>query len=98
MKKHLYLLLAIVALFFNACGPVYVVHQDPPPQPPPQAPPPAEPEPEDVSYQSFYDQLSPYGQWIDDPHYGYVWLPDAGPDFKPYSTNGHWVYTNEGWT
>ena len=43
MKKHLCLLLAIVALFLNACGPVYVVHQDPPPQ----APPPAEPEPED---------------------------------------------------
>ncbi|HEY4063400.1 MAG TPA: DUF6600 domain-containing protein [Puia sp.] len=91
MKKHL-LLLAVMALFLYSCGPVYVVHQDPPPQ----APPPADPE--DVSYQNFYDQLSPYGQWIEDPHYGYVWLPDAGPDFKPYASNGHWVYTDEGWT
>ena len=96
MKKHLYVL-AIAAIALNACGPVYVVHQDPPPAPAPPPPPPQESEPE-VSYQSFYDQLSPYGQWIDDPNYGYVWLPDAGPDFKPYATNGHWVYTEDGWT
>jgi hypothetical protein len=31
------------------------------------------------------------------PDYGYVWMPDAGADFKPYATNGHWVYTDEGW-
>jgi hypothetical protein len=101
MKKHHYYYLASVCLVLNACGPVYVVHQDPPvsaPQPaqPESAPPPAQPE--DVSYQSFYDQLSPYGQWIDDPEYGYIWLPDAGPDFKPYATNGNWIYTDEGWT
>ncbi|MDP4147928.1 MAG: hypothetical protein Q8927_04485 [Bacteroidota bacterium] len=92
MKKHL-LTLTILALLFYACGPVYVVHQDPPPQTAPVA----APDPE-VSYQSFYDQLSPYGQWIDDPNYGYVWMPEAGPGFKPYATNGHWVYTDEGWT
>ncbi len=93
MKQHLYLL-ALVAICFAACGPVYVVHQDPVPAP---APPPQD-NPDDVTYQNFYDQLSPYGQWIEDPDYGYVWLPDAGPDFKPYATNGHWVYTDEGWT
>jgi hypothetical protein len=49
----------------------------------------------DVSYQTFYDELSPYGRWIDYPDYGYVWVPDAGPDFRPYSTNGHWVYTDD---
>jgi len=49
----------------------------------------------DVSYQTFYDDLSPYGQWIDYPNYGYVWVPDAGPDFRPYSTNGHWVWTDD---
>jgi hypothetical protein len=102
MKKHLYIL-AIAALAFalNACGPTYVVQQPAPPQPAPVAdplPPPApEPQPE-ASYQSFYDDLSPYGQWINDPRYGYVWLPEVGPDFKPYATNGHWVYTDEGWT
>jgi len=52
----------------------------------------------DVSLQLFYDQLSPYGQWIDHPQYGYVWLPNAGQDFVPYSTNGHWVMTDDGWT
>jgi hypothetical protein len=52
----------------------------------------------DVSLQLFYDQLSPYGQWIDYPKYGYVWIPDAGQDFVPYSTNGHWVMTDDGWT
>ncbi len=51
-----------------------------------------------VSFQVFYDQLSPYGQWVDYPSYGYVWIPNAGNDFAPYSTDGHWVYTDYGWT
>jgi len=49
----------------------------------------------DVSYQNFYDELSPYGRWIDYPEYGYVWCPDEGPDFRPYSTNGHWVWSDD---
>jgi hypothetical protein len=40
-----------------------------------------------VTYQTFYDELSPYGKWIDYPGYGYVWSP-AEPDFRPYYTNG----------
>lgn len=51
-----------------------------------------------VSFQVFYDQLSPYGQWVDYPNYGYVWIPDAGPDFVPYSSGGHWIMTDYGWT
>jgi hypothetical protein len=51
-----------------------------------------------VSFQVFYDDLSPYGQWVDYPDYGYVWIPDAGPDFFPYLTNGYWGYTEFGWT
>jgi hypothetical protein len=51
-----------------------------------------------VSFQVFYDQLSPYGQWVNYPNYGYVWIPDAGPDFVPYSTGGHWILTDYGWT
>lgn len=47
----------------------------------------------DVTYQDFYDELSPYGRWIENGQHGYVWVPDAGPDFQPYSTNGHWVWT-----
>lgn len=49
----------------------------------------------DISYQDFYDDLSPYGEWIDYPEYGYVWMPNAGADFRPYSTNGHWVWSDD---
>jgi len=51
-----------------------------------------------VSFQIFYDQLSPYGQWVDYSDYGYVWIPDSGSDFVPYSTDGHWILTKYGWT
>jgi hypothetical protein len=51
-----------------------------------------------ISFQVFYDQLSPYGQWVDYPNYGYVWIPYEGSDFVPYSSEGHWIYTNYGWT
>jgi hypothetical protein len=51
-----------------------------------------------VSYQEFYDELSPYGSWIDYSTYGYVWIPRVSIDFHPYATHGHWVMTNYGWT
>ena len=51
-----------------------------------------------VSFQVFYDNLSPYGTWVLSPDYGYVWVPNVAPGFTPYSTNGYWVFTNEGWT
>jgi len=51
-----------------------------------------------VSLQVFYDELSPYGEWIDYPEYGYVWIPDEGSDFMPYSSEGQWILTNYGWT
>jgi hypothetical protein len=92
-KLIIYAGIAFASLFLNACGPTHVVVETAPQAPPP--PPPPAPE---VSYQSFYDALSPYGQWIDYPQYGYVWMPNVGPDFKPYATNGNWVYTDGGWT
>jgi len=51
-----------------------------------------------VSFQVFYDDLSPYGTWVQSPEYGFVWVPNVAPGFTPYSTNGYWVYTNDGWT
>jgi hypothetical protein len=53
-----------------------------------------------VSYQTFYDELSPYGQWVDFSGYGYVWIPDANSDanFAPYLNNGYWTFTEYGWT
>jgi len=53
---------------------------------------------EPVNFQVFYDELSPYGQWVDYENYGYVWIPDVGGDFVPYSTQGYWQFTDYGWT
>jgi hypothetical protein len=44
----------------------------------------------------FYGQLSPYGQWVNTPEYGRVWMPNVGPDFQPYASNGRWVWTEWG--
>jgi len=52
---------------------------------------------EDISLQSFYDELSPYGTWIQDSQYGYVWRPDVEQsDFRPYYSNGRWAMTEYG--
>jgi hypothetical protein len=55
-------------------------------------------QPDDVSLQVFYDELSPYGEWVESAQYGYVWIPDVGPDFMPYSSEGRWISTDYGWT
>jgi hypothetical protein len=49
-----------------------------------------------VSDQEFYDELDPYGTWVDDPTYGNVWIPDAEDGFRPYASRGHWVVTDYG--
>jgi hypothetical protein len=53
-----------------------------------------------ITFQTFYDDLSPYGDWIYTPDYGYVWQPyfDSPHNFRPYSSNGYWVNTMSGWT
>jgi hypothetical protein len=53
-----------------------------------------------ISVRIFYDELLPYGEWINTPEFGYAWRPylDDQDDFKPYSSGGHWVYTDLGWT
>ena len=51
---------------------------------------------EDSSY--FYDRLAPYGDWVELNPYGYVWTPrHTGYRWRPYS-DGHWVWTDYGWT
>ncbi len=50
-----------------------------------------------ISYQDFYDTLSPYGIWIEYPGYDHVWSPSVDGDFRPYLTNGNWEYSEEGW-
>ncbi len=49
-----------------------------------------------VSFQVFYDELSPFGDWVKDARYGYIWLPAVREDFHPYGTEGHWVMTEYG--
>ncbi len=52
---------------------------------------------QDVTFDQFYSDLSPYGRWVDYPSYGRVWVCNVS-GFRPYSTGGHWAYTHFGWT
>ena len=46
----------------------------------------------------FYDDLSPYGDWVRSPEYGWAWFPrDVRPYWRPYN-DGRWVMTEYGWT
>jgi hypothetical protein len=47
-----------------------------------------------ASVEVFYDELSPYGVWLEDPYLGRVFAAES-PRFVPY-TNGHWQYTSVG--
>ena len=50
-----------------------------------------------VSIGGFYDELAPYGRWVD-CSYGQCWVPArVAADWQPYS-NGQWIYTEYGWT
>ncbi|SEI52288.1 hypothetical protein SAMN04487995_1123 [Dyadobacter koreensis] len=49
-----------------------------------------------ISFQTFYNELSPYGRWINTPQYGSVWTPYVDAGFQPYSTNGYWEVTEFG--
>jgi hypothetical protein len=50
-----------------------------------------------VSIGGFYDELTPYGRWVD-CSYGQCWVPArVAADWQPYS-NGQWIYTEYGWT
>jgi len=51
-----------------------------------------------VSFSFFYENLAPYGEWVDVGDYGYCWRPTGvSADWRPY-TDGYWVYTDAGWT
>ncbi|HMJ12665.1 MAG TPA: DUF6600 domain-containing protein [Polyangiaceae bacterium] len=47
----------------------------------------------------FEPVLDPHGQWVNDPTYGTVWVPNrqvVGADFAPYVTSGRWSMTANG--
>ena len=52
------------------------------------------------SVADFEEPLGAYGDWVDVPGRGRVWVPSeeaVGEDFTPYSSNGQWVSTDQGW-
>lgn len=54
--------------------------------------------PPDVSY--FYQDLSPYGTWVDLEGVGWCWQPRVvviNREWRPYCDAGHWVWTDDGW-
>jgi hypothetical protein len=67
------------------------------------APPPTDqpaPPPTEVTVNTFYDNLAPYGVWVNVDGYGRCWRPSVvvyNSSWQPYCDHGHWVYTNCGW-
>ncbi len=54
--------------------------------------------PADVTY--FYNDLAPYGAWVELPGYGWCWQPTVvgiNRGWRPYCDGGHWVYSDAGW-
>jgi hypothetical protein len=58
----------------------------------------AQPARADVSFDVAYSNLSQHGSWLVSAQYGHVWQPrEYNRGWSPYS-DGHWVYTDMGWT
>ncbi len=96
--KGIISLIAVIVMV--SCRPI-IYTTSAPQTPPPQvviAPPPQPEYGPQTTYQVFYDELGPYGSWVEYPPYGYVWVPRLGSQFEPYSTGGHWIYTDNGWS
>jgi len=53
-----------------------------------------------IGFESFQQQLAPYGYWLYSDRWGVVWQPaDVPDDFRPYYSAGRWVNTDDyGWT
>jgi len=88
-----------------APAPVKVVAAPPKPKPKPVVSAPARPRPTPVvndapsgTIDYFFNALAPYGYWVADPDYGYVFVPKRrGAGWRPYQ-QGQWVWTNDyGW-
>jgi hypothetical protein len=69
--------------------------------PPPDATPPPDyvsNPPQEVNY--FYNNLSPYGAWVNLEGIGWCWQPRVvvvNHGWRPYCDGGHWVFTDAGW-
>src|ERR1017187_542185 len=100
-SSRLLILPLVMMVFLSSCIVTTPVAYQPPSNPPPvyaaaPAPAPAPApvvQPQPITLQTFYDELAPFGNWVNTPNRGYVWFPSVSPDFYPYSTGGHWTYT-----
>ena len=48
----------------------------------------------------FYDELSPYGRWIEIDGYGWCWKPSVAVvdiNWQPYRDRGRWLHSDHGW-
>ena len=48
----------------------------------------------------FYQQLQPYGTWMQVADFGWCWQPSvavATPAWRPYADRGRWLHTDSGW-
>lgn len=53
-----------------------------------------------VTYNVFYESLSPYGSWVHVDPYGWCWQPsvvNVTPGWRPYCDGGQWLWTDYGW-
>ena len=53
-----------------------------------------------VQVNVFYQQLQPYGTWMQVADYGWCWQPTVvvgSPAWRPYADRGRWLYTDCGW-
>jgi hypothetical protein len=99
MKKNAWIII-LGLLFVSSC--IVYVPVDEGSYPPPPRERPAEGDvydyPSDIDYGYFYEDLSPYGSWIQYAPYGYVWIPlQVAYRWRPY-THGRWAWTDSGWT
>jgi hypothetical protein len=63
--------------------------------PPTEAAPASPPVQANINY--FQSQLTPYGNWVNVPGYGFCWEPVVDVNWRPYYDGGHWAYTDAGW-
>lgn len=53
-----------------------------------------------VQVNVFYQQLQPYGTWMQVAEHGWCWQPTVvvgSPAWQPYADRGRWLYTDCGW-
>jgi hypothetical protein len=65
-----------------------------------QTQPPQEQPTQEVSDNYFHQALSPYGNWVEVPDYGWCWQPTVAAinaDWRPYGDRGRWIWTDAGW-